>query len=167
MILRRTRNPIPQSVRDQLRGERPLASAELADGTWAVATTSALCVSDATSSVARHPWHTILHGAWEGELHQFTVTWVDGARPPLVLTTKEDDVATFAATLRERVQSSVVHTETIEAPSGARVSAYIRRGEDGALFSQLTVVGSLSGEEDQRAADDLERRARGAVGLPT
>lgn len=167
MILRRARNQIPKDVSAQLAGERALASAELADGTWAVATARALVVTGSAGSAARHPWHEILSGRWEGEAHTFTVTWVDGARRPTVLTTRSDAVESFAAALRERVQSSVVHTETIEAPSGARLSAYIRRGDDGALFSQLTVSGRLVDAEDRRVADELERRARGAVGLPT
>ncbi|MHB1064029.1 MAG: hypothetical protein ACYC1Z_05985 [Georgenia sp.] len=166
MILRRGRYQIPKDVSDLLAGERALAGAELVDGTWAVATARALVICGVLGT-ARHPWHEIMSGSWDGAAKQFTVTWVDGARRPLALTTRSDSVESFAATLRERVQSSVVHAETIEAPSGARLSAYIRRGDDGELFSQLTVSGSLRDAEDQRTADELERRARGAVGLPT
>ncbi|WP_418605915.1 hypothetical protein [Georgenia sp. SUBG003] len=44
----------------------------------------------------------------------------------------------------------------------------IRRDDSGALLSQITVQGALRGDDAERQLiDDLERRARSAVGLPT
>jgi hypothetical protein len=167
MIFRRGHR-LPREVAAQLKPHDALAVAELQDGSWAVVSTGALLVADASGIRAHHPWHAVQHGRWDGELRRFTVSWVDGAQPPLVLTTAADDVETFTAAVRERVQSSVVHTETAETPHGTLLRAQIRRGEDGTLFSQLTAQGPLQGDEDERRViDALESRARAAVGLPT
>lgn len=167
MIFRRGRR-LPREVAAQLKPHDTLAVAELQDGAWAVVSTGALLVADASGIRERLPWHAVQHGRWDGELRQFTVSWVDGAQPPLVLTTASDDVETFTAAVRERVQSSVVHTETAQTPHGTLLRAQIRRDEDGALFSQLTAQGPLQGDdEERRVIDALEGRARAAVGLPT
>jgi hypothetical protein len=167
MIFRRAPR-LPREVSVQLKPHGALAVAELADGAWAVVSTGALVVADASGVRARHPWHTIQHGRWDGALRQFTVSWVDGGRRPLTFTTASDDVESFTAAVRERVQSSVVHTETAETPHGTLLRAQIRRDEDGALFSQLTAQGPLHGDdEERRVIDALESRARAAVGLPT
>ncbi|TRW46882.1 hypothetical protein [Georgenia yuyongxinii] len=159
---------LPSDVAVHLKPFGTLAVAELTDGGWAVVSTGALLIADASGIRGRHPWHTVQHGRWDGALHQFTVTWVDGAQRPLALTTATDEVESFATALRERVQSSVVHTETAQTTTGALVRAQIRRDEDGSLFSQLTAQGELVGDDDERRLiDALERRARAAVGLPT
>jgi hypothetical protein len=167
MIFRRGAR-LPREVSARLKPNGALAVAELADGSWAVVASGALIVADTSGVRARHPWHTIQHGRWDGELRQFTVSWVDGSRRPLTLTTASDDVESFAAAVRERVQSSVVHTETAETGHGTLLRAQIRRAEDGSLFSQLTAQGALYGDDDERRLiDALESRARAAVGLPT
>ncbi|MFH5823455.1 hypothetical protein [Georgenia sp. AZ-5] len=161
------RTKLPRDVASHVTVQ-VLASAELADGRWAVVSPGALVVADADGVRGRHPWHEIQHGSWDGEARRLTITWVDGARAPLVLATASEDFERFTTALRERVQSSVVHTETAETASGALVRAQVRRDENGELFSQLTVQGRLDGDaEERRLIDALERRVRAAVGLPT
>jgi len=168
MILRRTPR-LPLDVSAHLdRRDAPLAGTELTDGRWAVVAAGALVLVDADGISGRYPWHTMEHGRWDGEARELTVAWVDGAVIPLVLRPVSDDVAPFTSTLRERVQSSVVHTESLDTPGGAFVRVNIRRDERGALLSQVTVQGSLRGDDAERQLiDDLEQRARSAVGLPT
>ncbi len=160
---------MPKGVTARLdRRDQPLAAAELTDGSWAVVAAGALVVVGAGGVQDRHPWHEVEHGSWDGDAREFTVTWVDGRVSPLVLTTADDEVADFTAVLRERVQSSVVHTESMDTPGGAFVRVNIRRDEAGQLFSQLTAQGALRGDAAERELiDDLERRARAAVGLAT
>ena len=169
MILGRRTTKLPREVSSHLdRHDDPLAWAELTDGRWAVVTTRALVLAEAAGISGRYPWHTVEHGRWDGEAREFTVAWVDGATVPLVLRPTSDEVEHFTSVLRERVQSSVVHTESMDTPGGAFVRVNIRRDESGGLLSQLTAQGPLRGDDAERQLiDDLERRARAAVGLPT
>lgn len=169
MIFGRRSPKLPPDVGARLdRRDAPLAHAELTDGSWAVVAAGALVLADSGGVVGRYPWHTVEHGRWDGDAHEFTVAWVDGAVAPLVLRPVGDDVARFTSTLRERVQSSVVHTESTDTPGGAFVRVNIRRDENGGLLSQVTVQGALRGDDAERQLiDDLERRARSAVGLTT
>ena len=158
---------LPGPVADRLPpGDRALAAAVLASGDWAVVTPAALVVVGEDGVQQRHPWHEIQHGAWDGDDRRLTVTWVEGARPPLVLTTADDEVERFTTALREHVQSSVVHVEAETLPSGTVIQVHVRRDEAGELFSQLTARGPLTGDVvEQRAVDALERRARAAAGM--
>ncbi|MFC7406000.1 hypothetical protein [Georgenia alba] len=167
MILGRRSSRLPRTIRALLPGS-PYATAELADGRWAVVTGAELLVASEEGVTQRHPWHTVERGRWDGETRTVTVTWVDGSRSPLELRTASDEVASFAAALRERVQASVVHSDAAETATGAQIKVYIRRDETGALLSQVTVTGTLRGDgEETRVVDEVERRARAAVGLPT
>ena len=169
MILRRDRR-LPEPLAAHLAPrDAPLASAELADGTWAVVARAALVVVGPGGTLIRSPWHEVERGAWDGDESVLTVTWVDGARPPLELRVEDAPSAErFTRALRERVQSSLVHSETAEMPGGAIVMVHIRRDEDGALFSQVTARGHLRDDaEERRLVDELERHARAAVGLAT
>ncbi|WP_127127235.1 hypothetical protein [Georgenia sp. SYP-B2076] len=169
MILSRRGSRAPKDVIAHLpKSDNVMAAAELADGSWALVTAGVLVLADTSGVRGRHPWHEVQHGRWDGDVRQFTVTWVDGARRPLVLTTLTDEVEPFTSALRERVQSSVVHTESRDMPGGATAQVLIRRGEDGELLSQLTVTGPIRGDdEERRLVDELEQHARSAVGLDT
>lgn len=164
MLRRSTR--LPADVARHLAGG-VLAAAELAEGPWAAVTRSALVLVDASGVRASHPWEEMVHGTWEGETRSFTVTWVDGTREPLVLRAVGEEVADFAAALRERIQSSIVHVAGEDLPSGAHARVLIRRSEHGELLSQVTVLGPLAGTDDERVRIyELERQARSDVGLP-
>ncbi|MEE6272597.1 hypothetical protein [Georgenia wangjunii] len=167
MLKRRRTTRLPDPLARRLpAGDRPLVAAELADGGWAVVTKAALVVVDEEGVRDRTPWHHIENGRWDGDARTFTITWSDRERAKEQLTLADDAVDRFTASVRERVQASVVHAETLELP-GARVRATVRRDEEGALYSMLTAFGPLTGSEDeQRQLDELERRARQAVGLP-
>ncbi|UNX53517.1 hypothetical protein MF406_10975 [Georgenia sp. TF02-10] len=168
-MIRRRAPRLPADLAAHLpHGTRTLAVAELLDGSWAVTAQDALTVLGADGVRTRASWDEVESARWDGETRQLTVFWVEGARGPLVLTTADDGVERFTSTLRERVQSSVVHSETTELPSGALVTANVRRGPGGELLSQVTARGPLAGDRaEQDVIDELERRVRDAVGLPT
>ncbi|MFC4555249.1 hypothetical protein [Georgenia faecalis] len=166
MLKRRRTARLPDSFARHLDGERSLVAAELAGDGWAVVTKPALVVVGEEGVRLRAPWHHIENGKWDGDARTFTITWSDRGRPEEVLTLADDDVERFTTSLRERVQSSVIHAETLTL-AGGQVRATVRRDEDGSLYSQLTAFGTLTGTDDeQRQIDELERRARRAVGLP-
>ncbi|MFD1719544.1 hypothetical protein [Georgenia deserti] len=167
ILLRRTARP-PHEIRAHLPHGRVHAATELADGAWAFVTTDRLLVASDDGVTADHPWHTVEQGRWDGGARTVTVTWVDGRAEPLVLRTATDDVVGFTSALRERVQSSVVHTEAGRLPNGTWVHVFVRREESGELLSQVQARGPLRGDtEEQRIIDELEHRTRAAVGLPT
>jgi len=157
---------LPDAVAAHLpKGDKPLASAPMTNGSWAVVTRDALAVVGEDGLGQRTAWHEIETGAWDGDTRTFTITWADRERPDQTLSLTDDDVAEFTAAIRERVQASVVHHETIEI-AGTRVRGTVRRRADGSLYSQLTAFGPLPrGEEADQELDDLERRIREAVGL--
>ncbi len=157
---------LPDAVAGHLpSGDRPLASASLTNGAWLVVTRDALVVVGEDGLGQRTAWHEIETGTWDGDTRTFTITWADRERPDQPLVLESDDVAILTSALRERVQASVVHHETIEI-AGTRVRATVRRREDGSLYSQVTAFGPLPRDEGaERELDELERRVREAVGL--
>ena len=165
-LFRRSRS-LPDAVSAHLpSGDRPLVVAPMADGPWLVVTREALLVVGEDGLGQRNAWHEIETGAWDGDSRTFTITWADRERPEQHLVLDSDDVQSFTAALRERVQASVVHHDTAQI-DGTAVRATVRRREDGTLYSLLTAFGPLpTGPDVERELDELERRVREAAGLP-
>ncbi|MBU4337477.1 MAG: hypothetical protein KJ548_13020 [Actinobacteria bacterium] len=143
-----------------------LAATRLTDDRWVAATRRALYVlSD--DGARRWPWSQIDHGRLDPETGRLEVRLVTSATFALPLL----DAATsrpFAATFRERVQSSVVHATEQKIPGAGTVQIALRRDEDGALFTQVIGDGrvDLSDERVAAAVDEAEARVREAAGLP-
>lgn len=166
-LFRRRRAPLPADVRSRLvlpGDDRVVAWAELTDG-WAVASRRALHVAPDGGPVRRRPWSDVDRASLDPETATLTVVWVEGSPDSLRLT--DDRVQSFPGVLRERVQSSVVHRETV-AVRGTEVRVVLRRGEDGALFTQVLGDGRVDLGDPTVAAvvDAAEARVRDAAGLP-
>ncbi len=166
MPLLRRRPSLPADVRRNLAlvpGDRVLSAAALTDGRWVVATRRALYV--AGEGVVRHAWVDVDRASFSPETTAITVYWVTGTAEELALTPPVP--VTFAQTLRERVQSSVVHVETVTLPRGGQARVVLRRGEQGELFTQ--VIGSgrvdLGDPEVVAVLDRAEEQVRAAAGL--
>lgn len=152
--------------------ERALAGAQVARGAgepgegWAVATPHRLVLAFGEDVVVRR-WCDVDHGALDAQSAQLTITWVDGA-PETVITLTDDKPQAFARTFRERVQSSVVHAETIKLPQGGAVRVVVRRDETDGLFSEVLGDGYVRLDDPATAAlvTAAETRVREAVGLP-
>ena len=161
---------LPPSIRARLelaRGDQIIASAEINAG-WAVATRLALYTTTSDGGIKRRPWSDVDHASLEPETATITVAWVDGRIQALQLLENDNKRPAFARALRERVQSSIVHAETVPLPGGGHVRVALRRDEAGALFSQVTAKGRVDLNDPAVAAlvDDAEARVRGAAGLP-
>jgi hypothetical protein len=81
------------------------------------------------------PWHLVDAGLWSGEDGSLRVTWVDGERPARFVLT---DPGLLPETLRERVQASVIISESLDL--GNRRTARVVVREDlttRALLSQV------------------------------
>lgn len=165
------RSPLPDDLRRALplaRGERVLASAQLPDDRWAVATTADLAVVGPAAGdvVSRRPWCDVDRGVFDPERAELAIEWVDAA-PDTVLRLLDAERTSFPQALRERVQWSVVLAETVAVPGGD-VKVAVRRTADGRLFSQA-IAGTGVDLDDPRVArvvDATESRVRGASGLP-
>lgn len=160
------RPAMPDDVRRALDlppGDRVLATAASGDR-WLVATRRALYVADA-GTVDRHPWADVDRASFVPEPAAITVHWVTGAAEELPLTPPVP--VTFAQTLRERVQSSVVHVETVTLPGAGPVRVALRRGEQGELFTQVIGTGRVDLTDPGVATllDEAEARVRAAAGL--
>jgi hypothetical protein len=162
---------LPDDVRRSLslaRGERVLATAELADDRWAVATTADLVVvgPGAQDVVTRRPWCDVDRGVFDPERSELSVAWVDAA-PDTVLRLVDPERTSFPQVLRERVQWSVVLSETVAVPGGD-VKVAVRRTADGRFFSQAVAGPGVDLDDPRvsRVVDATESRVRGASGLP-
>ncbi len=168
MPLFRRRPSLPADLRARLEvppGDRVVASAQLVDG-WAVATRRALHVAVDGEPVRRRPWSDVDRAALDPETATLEVVWVQGAPDRLRLA--DDRVQAFPGVLRERVQSSVVHTETVTLRDGRRIRVALRRAESGALLTQVIGDGRVDLTDPSVAAvvDAAEARVRDAAGLP-
>lgn len=161
------RHRLPDAVRRSLAlapGDRVLASASVPGERWLAATRQALYLVDAVE-VTRHPWTDVDRASFTPDPAAITIHWVTGTTQELPLTPPLP--VTLAQTLRERVQSSVVHVETVTLPTAGKVRVVLRRGGDGELFTQVIGSGRVDTTDPDVAAllDEAEAQVRSAAGL--
>ncbi|MBI9114329.1 hypothetical protein [Sanguibacter suaedae] len=131
------KDPLPADVRRSLdlRTDDPVVSqALLDDGSWAVATRHHLVLAT-TGDIRRRPWCDVDRGRWDPESDTVEVDWVDRS-PTTALHVADPRRTTFVRVFRERVQWSVVLSETVRLPDGAARVA-VRRAPEGDLFVQV------------------------------
>jgi hypothetical protein len=145
-------------------GDKVLACAQASGGRWLAATRRALYVVDATQ-VTRHAWTDVDRASFVPDPAAITVHWVTGTAEELPLTPPLP--VAFAQTFRERVQSSVVHVETVTPPGAGPVRVVLRRGADGDLFTQSIGSGRVDLADPAVVAliEEAEARVRAAAGL--
>lgn len=149
---------------DLAPGDKLLASAAVAGDRWLAATRRALHVV-ADGEVTRHPWTDVDRASFTPDPAAITVHWVTGSVEELPLTPPLP--VAFAQAFRERVQSSVVHVETVTVPGAGPVRVVLRSGERGELFTQVIGSGRVDLTDPAVSAliDDAEARVRAAAGL--
>ena len=138
--MRWTRQPVlPAAARDALplrRGERVLASALLADGSWVAATRDALLLPG-----RRIDWASVAHAEWSDDDAMLRIDQLGGTAgeqdtSQLVV----DEPGRLPETVRERVMASIVASRhvAIQGRAGVRVVARRAPGEE-ALVWQVVV----------------------------
>jgi hypothetical protein len=167
------RAALPPAARDRVgldRGERALATVELADGAVAVATTHRLIVvgpaGQEEPTVTADRWVDIAAASLAPEDGVLEVDLVAGSRRVLVLGRNRGRA--FATAVRERIQHSVLLTRTVELTGRRVVRVTARRTPEGEALVQV-VPGpgvSLTGPDVAAAVAEAERAVREQVGLP-
>ncbi|MBE7701104.1 hypothetical protein H9623_12425 [Oerskovia sp. Sa1BUA8] len=162
------RSSLPDDARRSLHlapKDAVLASAQLTDGSWAVATRTVLATTGDTASA--RPWCDVDRAGYDPGSASLTVEWVDGA-PPLVLHLADVRRTALAQAVRERVQSSVVLAEVVALGGGRSAKVAVRRDTDGSLFSQVVAEAGVDLEDPRTRAviDAAEDRVRSMSGLP-
>lgn len=168
MGLFKRKDRLPAEVRSTLTltaDDRILGQSLLADGSWAVATQHTLQHTDGTTTLCR-AWCDVDRGTWDPDTSTLTATWVDGS-PALSLQVADPTKTAFLRVFRERVQASVILSETIELGNGLTARAAVRKDSTDHLFTQVVADdgANLSTPEAQvliRAAMSRLRRASGA-----
>ncbi|MEP7763616.1 hypothetical protein [Sanguibacter sp. 25GB23B1] len=146
------------------RGDRAIAQASLVDGSWAVATREGLALL--TAAPVLRPWSDVDRGRWDPEEAALVVQWVDGSSPLELVMAKPTRTA-FLRVFRERVQSSVVMSETVHLPEGSSARVAVRRSATDELFLQVVAdpgadLGAPSAAPLVRAAMSRLSAASGA-----
>jgi hypothetical protein len=162
------RSSLPDDARRSLRlppKDAVLASAQLVDGSWAVATRTLLATTG--DGALSRPWCDVDRAGYDPATASITVEWVDDAAP-LVLRLADARRVSLAQTVRERVQSSVVLAEVVALGEGRKAKVAVRRDQDGSLFSQVVVDAGVDLDDARTRAviDAAEDRVRGMSGLP-
>lgn len=156
---------VPAPLRRFLPDGDGRAPAErLADGRYLVAGSYALILLAADGVQDAGMWYEVQYARWEAATRTCTVVWVDPARPRLAVRTSSRDARRFMREVAEHVNHALVATSSVRLEGGTRVTAQVRRREDGELFSTLVADGPLDAAGEARA-DALEREVRESVGL--
>jgi len=164
-ILRR--RMMPTAVRARLDlpvKDALLAAAALRDGSYAATSRFALHRID-EREVTSWPWTEVDKAALDPETSTIRVTLVTGTSLELELGSERN--RSFAQTLRERVQNSVVGSSSTQLETGEIVRVAVRRDAHGELFSQVIAPGSVDLADPATAGvvDELYARVRQAAGL--
>lgn len=165
---------LPPAARDRVRlgrGERALATADLADGAVVLATTHRLvvvgpAVGAAAPTITADRWVDVASASLAPEDGVLEVDLVAGSRRVLVL--GRDRGRSFATAVRERIQHSVLLTRTVELGGRRVVRVTARRTPDGEALVQV-VPGpgvQVSGPEVAARVAEAERAVREQAGLP-
>lgn len=154
--------PLPPAVRTIAAGRagRPLAWAKTASNEWLVAGERGLLVGGLGAKF--HPWFTIETATWDPQGNTIAVNYSAGGSNEWVTT---DENRKLLNVLRDRIQNSVVTSQTIKVPGG-KVHLAIRRTPEG-LVSQITADPAVNTQtpEARELIDQAEQMLRSAAGL--
>lgn len=163
----RRRQVLPPEVERHLqlaRGEHALAVATLDDGSTAVSTEARLLVTRPAGLRWAVAWSDVDAATWEPESRSLVVRLVDGGTATLVLAA--DRPTLLPEVVRERVQSSVVLSQRVEALGRRGARVVVRRATEGLVVQVVPDPGVDLADPD--VAAEVERTRRDlvrAVGL--
>lgn len=157
---------LPAEVAARVPGVSAIAWAPVRDGGWVVLSAREWVTvpPEEDGAPVVRGWHEVDNAQWVTEASALQVRWIDGSTQVVRI---DGDDPRVPQVVRERVEASIVHHVVRDLPGGVQVRAAVRRDGDGALTSQVSVVGTATvTPEVARVAEELEAEARSAVGLP-
>ena len=163
---------VPAAVIDRAdlpRGQRPLAHAEAADGTWVLGTRSLLVVV-AAEEVRRIPWEQVEDASWDQDGERLTLSEVGeyGAPRPAYAFDLADP-ALLLQLVRERVTASIVLQRRVPVRGAQGVTVIGRRSPTGGEVSWMHAYDAGLDPDDPEVvavADLALFQARAEVGDP-
>jgi hypothetical protein len=171
-----TRRPaLPDAVRERAglaHGDRPLASAQAADGSWLVGTRDALVlVGTSADATLRIPWERVESADWDREGERLRVVEVadfGAVRPEHVLTLP--DPGPLLPMVRERVTASVLLQRRVDVSARKGLTIVARRAPRGTgeVVWAYELDPGLEPDDPavRRAGEEALREAMAEVGLP-
>ena len=158
-------NLLPAQVSVLLpEGDRRAPAEQLESGEWIIAGRHAIILANEESVLDSGMWYEIATARWSAEDRVLSVEWMDPARTPIRVETVSQDPRVFMRILSERVNHSIVVHKSTQVSNGTTITVWIRRREDGQLFSVLAAFGPLD-EACEREAAHFEQQLREGVGL--
>lgn len=156
---------LPPEIAEQLpKSDRRSRFVTTEDGNHIVAGTHGLFVLDGKGPKESGLWHEIQYASWKADTRTLTVVWTSPDRQPYVTVTVEENPDKFMRVLTSRVDRALVVTRQKVTPSGAILTATVRRRPDDVLFSTVMVQGKLPAAEEHLAIA-LQNAVRDEVGL--
>lgn len=169
---RRRRTPPADVVRAASlpRGERVLASASGADGSWLLGTRAQLVLVDAAGEAVRLPWEQVEDAGWDQETSRLQVREAgDFGRPrrEWTPTVTDEEPRAFLQLLRERVTASIVVQRQVAVRGRRGVVVACRRNPTGGpLHWTATFEPGVEPDDPEvrAAAEALLARVRAELG---
>lgn len=157
---------VPAPVRPHIAGSVLAIEPMTGDNYLVVRATTGDIVSE-TGTLRTFAWSQFASGTWDGEERTFIADAIDVDIESLNLAFTEDVDPRIGLILSDRIESSIVHTETARVGQAGFVRTLVRRDVDGSLFTQTIGVGVEGADPATVAsiATELESSAREAVGM--
>jgi hypothetical protein len=111
------------------------------------------------------PWHLVDAGLWSGDDGSLRVTWVDGERPARFVLT---DPGLLPETLRERVQASVIISESLDLGNRRTARVVVREDLTTRVLLSQVLLGPGVRSTDPGVSEQVRAglaRVREQVGL--
>lgn len=156
---------LPSHILEQLpKEDRRSKFTTTEEGLFLVAGTHGFFIFDGSEPLTSGLWHEVQYASWKADSRLLTVVWTSPDMPPFTAVTTEENPEKFLRSLTSRVDRALVVSRQAVTPSGAILTATVRRRADDQLFSTVMVQGDLPVAEEYLARQ-LEDKVREEVGL--
>ncbi|GEM_PF-5459998 len=147
-----------------------LAAEPLRDGRFAAAYPERLDVVDPADPEARVSWlwTDMVSGEFDGETLNFTILGIADGGELVTLELTEDVERTFPLIVSDRIEDSIVYTETATLGEVSFLRVFVRRALDGSYFMQSLIYGPTPNQTPEQLGailSELEASAWEATGL--
>lgn len=158
--------PVPQAIAEFRPGQKALAWAEVEKPHGALAVYARELVV-AGEECRAWEWVDIEKASWDDDTRVLTITFVNSAQAPLVMTVAEEGFEAAVSLVRERIEASIIYYEYRLLSTGVHARGLVRRRwQSDELFTQVIVDGDVTTPRDYERLQELEESMREVVGMP-